>query len=156
MDLTNASTEELQAELERRETPVPSAAERRIEAKFLTKFLRDDGFITPWELLSQGWGTKTFTRSMKGYEDDALMVVRGKPYAVAWAISSAKAENTQGHMVFCAGVVRGYPAEAVYQVAQNLADAALAQIDPEKPETYNLDPNLTEDDLAVLRQNDLM
>ncbi len=112
---------------------------------------RDNGDLLPWEELGRGFGTRTFGRSLRGHEDESVMVVRGKRYAVGWTIVGIKNPS----LVYAAGVFRADAADINYELAMKLADEALARLDPNDPATYTAIPP-DDDDRSLLYHQDLL
>lgn len=106
---------------------------------------RDIGDIGPWELVSQGLGSRrTFGRSHVAYQHEVVLLVIGKSHDVTWAISSLT-----GEIVLAAGRLQVAPESpegtfttdqkdylstgVQFDKAKQAADEALACLDPNTP-----------------------
>jgi len=129
----------------------PTESFNRIALARALVLVRDAGNIQPWEKLSSGFGTQTWGRTVRGNDEEVLMVVGGKRYAVGWAVASVTANPS---VVFAAGVLRFAAADENYAKAMVLADAALEAINPRDEDTMTA--VLSDKDESLLRHLDFL
>ena len=137
----------------------PTESFNRIALARALVLVRDAGNIQPWEKLSSGFGTQTWGRTVRGNDEEVLMVVGGKRYAVGWAVASVTANPS---VVFAAGVLRFAAADENYAKAADenyakamvLADAALEAINPRDEDTMTA--VLSDKDESLLRHLDFL